>query len=197
MKSSGMILSSGYKPLFISLVVTLFAYLFTCSTFTYIMIAITLFIAFVFRNSSRYIFNNNSNFLSPVDGKVEAIDKGEDFIDIYIKVSLCDSHIVRAPMNGKIVVKKYQKGLNLSANSFKANLLNEQIIFTIDNIELKLISSMCNISIEKIENKEVSQGEPLLTFTDGLVKIRISNNENISVNINDKLISGQSIIYKM
>ena len=196
MTNSDLILKQGYKPIIISLVIVLLLQLFISSFLSNIVLVITLFLVFIYRNPSRHIFENSKSVLAPIDGKVMSIDYVNGKQKIYCKVSLCNTHILRAPQSGNIKVKKYQHGLNLNPNSYKANVLNEQITLKFNHIKLKLISGICNTNIIEIEDKTVCQGEDMGIFLDGIVEMTIKDDYKLLVKIGDKLTSGQTIIFK-
>lgn len=201
MNSIGFISNKGIKPLLVLALLTILASVIS-DFLGCIFFVITLFTLYVFRDTKRYIYENSDSVLSPVDGKIIAIDSVGENLKIYCKVSLCDNHSVRAPFSGEIKVKKYHKGLNLDPNTLKAKTLNEQIIYKFISyddhvsLKLKLISGFFNIGIEKCEDKVLSQGDVVSFFIDGLAIISVKNNNNLLVKIGDKISSGQSILYK-
>jgi len=65
-----------------------------------------------------------------------------------------------------------------------------------DDIKVKLISGLCNNKIKRIPNRNVIQGEKITVFLDGLVIISIDEKSKLMVNIGDKLISGQTVLFK-
>ncbi len=195
MKNSGIILTQGYKyiiSIFIVAIITSLFDLEILSTILYITTFITL---FVFRNPNRVIFKNKNAILSPIDGKVSAIDVVNGKKIIYCKVSPCGTHIVRSPSDTNIKIKNKINGLNLNPNSYKANILNEQITFKFANMKLKLISGICNPKIEYTEDTNVLQGEQVAVFIDGLAVITVKNSIQLEINIGDKLTAGQSVLF--
>lgn len=201
MNSFSFISSRGIKPILGLVVLTLIFSMF-CDFLGGVFLILTLFSLYVFRDTKRYIYENTQSVLSPVDGKIVAIDKVDGKYKIYCKVSLLDNHNIRAPFDGEFKIKKYQKGLNLNPDTLKAKTLNEQIIckFYSDDkeatLKLKLISGFFNIGIEKLEDKAIAQGEEMMFFIDGVAVITIKDDIELSVSIGDKLISGQSLLYK-
>jgi len=201
MNSIGFISNKGIKPIAILVVLTIITS-FISDFLGSVFFFVTLFVVYVFRDSKRYIYENSDSVLSPIDGKIIAIDRVNDDFKIYCKVSLCDNHTVRAPFSGEIKVKKYHKGLNLDPNTLKAKILNEQITYKFIsydkkvNLKLKLLSGFFNISIEKYENKVLSQGDAVSFFIDGIAIITVSNKNELLVKLGDKISSGQSILYK-
>jgi len=191
----------GIKPILVLTVLTIISILF-CDFLGDLFVILTLFSIYVFRDTKRYIYENKESILSPVDGKIIAIDTIDDAIKIYCKVSLLDNHRVRAPFSGELIVEKYHKGLNLDPNTFKSKLLNEQIVYKFIsddkkvNLQLKLLSGFCNIGIEKNENRTISQGDAITFFIDGIAIITVKKEIKLLVNMGDKLSSGQSILCK-
>ena len=195
MKNSGIILTQGYKYIIAIFIVAIITSLLDLEIISTILYIITIFALFIFRNPNRVIFKNENAILSPIDGRVSAIDIVDGNKVIYCKVSPCDTHIVRSPSDTAIEIKNKRNGLNLNPNSFKANILNEQMTFVFTNMKLKLISGICNPRIEYTEDANALQGEQIAIFIDGLAVITIDNNIELDVNIGDKLTAGQSVLF--
>ncbi|MEA2019813.1 MAG: hypothetical protein U9N59_15385 [Campylobacterota bacterium] len=196
MINTNIILKQGYKPLILLLVLAVILELFISSFFSNIVLILFLFTLSIYRNPYRHIFENSKSLLSPIDGKIIAIDYTNGKQKIYCKVNLCNNHILRAPQNGDIKIKKYQHGLNLNPNSYKANILNEQIVIKFDNLKLKLISGICNRKIEYVDKEYAKQGENIGLFLDGIAVMTVKKEYLLMVKIGDKLIAGQTIIFK-
>lgn len=196
MINSDLILKQGYKPLILLLSLAIILELFISSFLSSIILIVMLFTIFIYRNPSVHIFENSHSILSPIDGKVIAIDYINGKQKIYCKVSLCNKHTLRAPQNGSFKIKKHNYGLNLNPNSYKANILNEQVIIKFKNLKLKLISGICNQNIEFIENRKVTQGENIGLFVEGIAIITVKQESLLMVKIGDKLTAAQTIIFK-
>ncbi len=195
MKNNGFILNQGYKYIITFFVIAIVLSIFGIEFFSTIFYLITLLTIFIFRNQERLIFKNKNSILSPIDGKITAIDIVNGKRKIYCKVTPCNTHVVRAPSDTNIKIKNQKNGLNLNPNSYKATILNEQITFKLSNMKLKLISGICNTKIEYTENTTAEQGEPIAIFIDGLAIITLKENINIDLKIGDKLTAGQSILF--
>lgn len=195
MKSSSLILTQGYKYIIAIFIIAIITSLLDFDVVSAILYLLTFFTLFIYRNPNRVIFKNENAILSPVDGKVSAIDIVDGKKIIYCKVTPCDTHIVRSPSDTTIEIKSYKNGLNLNPNSYKASLLNDQIVFKLSNLELKLISGICNPKIDYTEDKNVLQGEPIAVFIDGLAVITVENSIQLDVSIGDKLTAGQSVLF--
>lgn len=198
MNNSGMILQQGYKPILIAAIASIVLLIIDAELLGSIAVLVTLFLLFVYRNINRHIFTNTTHVLSPVDGKLEAIDRVNGEIKLYCKVSMCDVHNVKAPLNAELKVVRSQKGLNLDPNSHNGSILNEQleldfISADFEPIKINLIGGFCNGSFDITEKESVEQGENISVITDGVVVITLKGGE-CELNIGDKLTSGQSVI---
>lgn len=198
MNNNGMILQQGYRPILIAAIVSIVLLIIDAEVLGTISIIVTLFLLFSYRNSSRHIFTNTTHVLSPVDGKLEAIDHLEDEIKLYCKVGMCDIHNVKAPLNAELKVIRSQKGLNLDPKSYKGSILNEQLELDLisadfEPIKLNLIGGFCNGSFDVCEKESVEQGENISVITDGMVVITLKGGVS-ELKIGDKLTAGQSVI---
>ena len=195
MKNNGFILANGYKYIISIFIVAIITSLLDLEVISTILYIVTIFTLFVFRNPNRVIFKNENAVLSPIDGKVSAIDIVNGKKKIYCKVTPCNTHVVRAPLDTNIKVKNLKNGLNLNPNSYKASILNEQITFKFSNLKLKLISGICNPKIDFTEDINALQGEPIAIFIDGLAIITVKDTVQLDINIGDKLTAGQSVLF--
>jgi phosphatidylserine decarboxylase len=198
MNNHGIILQQGYKRVLIAAIIAIFFLVVGCDFMSWVTVFITLFMLFIYRNPNRHIYMNGNKILSPVDGKIEAIDYIDDKVKIYCKVDLLGVHNVKAPIAGKLSIDKFQHGLNLNPNSYKANKLNEQIEFIISDdqrsIGLSLISGICNNSLDYLEKSNVEQGDNISLMVDGNAILSIKNNGNLDIKIGDKIVAGQTSI---
>ena len=196
MKKNNLILKEGYKCIGIVFAVAIFLELFISDCLGSIAILLGLFLLFIYRGSSRHIFSNTQSVLAPIDSTVTAVDKVHGKIKIYCKVSLLNNHILRAPIDTDMKIKKFRHGLNLNPNSYKASMYNEQVVLKFDDIKVKLVSGLCNPSMKRIQEDKVSQGDQITVFLDGMVIITVPDTNDLLINIGDKLTAGQSILFK-
>jgi len=193
----------GFKPIGIVLVLAFISYIADFEILENIFIILTLVLIYVYRDTSRHVYENNKSLLSPIDGKVLAIDTVDGKYKLYIKVTPCNNHNVRAPFDGSIDILNMQYGVNLNPNTPKGQLLNEQIeleFIANDNaktsLHMKLFSGLCNPKIELKDGLEQTiQGEKIGFFIDGLAILTIDKKP--LVNIGDKLKASQSILSKI
>lgn len=196
MKKNKLILSEGYKTIIITFLIAIVLMLFISDCLGYIGIIIGLALLFIYRDSYRHIFKNTQSVLAPIDGTISAIDQENGKYKIYCKVSLCNNHVLRAPIDADLKVKKYRRGLNLNPNSYKASLYNEQTVLKFSDIKIKLISGLCNHKMKRVKECTVAQGDKISVFLDGLVVITVPADYDLMIKIGDKLTSGQSILFK-
>jgi phosphatidylserine decarboxylase len=194
MTNNSIILKEAIKPLLISLIVALISFILISKTIGFIVIFITVFIAYIYRTTSLDPKRDDSEILSISDGTIDAIDYESEDILVYINVSILNSHTLRAPIDANMKVIKYSNGLNLNPNSLKATKLNESVSISFDDLKVDLLSGICNNSI-KIENNSVIKGDAISTFINGIIKIKL-NRKNIKLNINlgDKVVAGKTVI---
>ncbi len=98
-----------------------------------LLVLLTLFAIYFFRNPRREIPPSDSVVVSPADGRVLQVDKlgEEQFLKkettrISIFMSLFDVHINRAPISGILAEKRYNPGKFHLANTDKSSIENEQ-----------------------------------------------------------------------
>jgi phosphatidylserine decarboxylase len=196
MKKNSYVLKEGYKNIFIVFGVSLFIKLFVSNFLGCAGMTLAIFLIYVYRDNYRHIFSNTQNILAPIDGTITAIDNTNGKYKIYCKVGILNNHVLRSPIDGELKVKKYKRGLNLNPNTYKASLYNEQIVLKFDNLKLKLISGLCNHNMKRVKECKVSQGDKIAVFLDGLAIITIPKDNELMINVGDKLTSGQTILFK-
>jgi len=193
---NNLILKEGYKGIGIVFAAAVFLEIFISDCLGSIGFLLGVFMIYIYRGTTRHLFLNTQSVLAPIDSVVTAIDHVNGKYKVYCKVGLLDNHIVRAPLSTTMKIKKYKRGLNLNVNSYKASLYNEQVVLKFDDIKVKLISGLCNIKIKRMYESNVSQGDKISVFIDGLVIITISDGNDLLIKIGDKLTAGQTILFK-
>jgi len=195
MKKNKLILKEGYKSIGIVFTVSVLLMLLISDCLGYIALGIAVFLLYVYRDTYRHIFKNTQSVLAPIDCTVTAIDNVNGKHKIYCKVGLLNNHIVRAPSDAEVKVKKFKRGLNLNPNSYKASLYNEQTVVKFPDLKMKLISGLCNHKMKRVKESTVEQGDQIAVFLDGLVILTIAKENELMVKVGDKLISGQTILF--
>lgn len=174
MNQNSLILKQGYKKIGIAFAISIFSFLFLCDSLGFLVLFIALFITYSYRNPIiGFIPKDEAIVLSPIEGKISAIDRGKHTYKVYIDVNLCNTHILRAPKTSKMSIKKLIHGINLCHNTYKAKKLNSRAKLKFDDISVKLLSGLCNTDLEFIEEKKVLVGEEIGLFFHGSVMVEI------------------------
>ncbi len=128
-----LIASEGYPFIALFAFMTLVFALLGWGFVTFVLLLLTLFTVYFFRNPERVIPTGDDLVVAPADGKVIFVGEVEEpryFQQRVTKVSIFmnvfNVHVNRAPCNGKVVEMYYQKGEFLNASLDKAATCNEQ-----------------------------------------------------------------------
>lgn len=127
-------------PLALSLVAAAFGYWYVFG----ILLFLSLFMAYFFRDPKRVPPSDPNVIVSPADGRVTRIKalspEQEDSANlISIFLSPLDVHINRAPIQGRITDMVYSPGKFLMATNEQASLVNEQNILTIQGERITVV----------------------------------------------------------
>jgi len=127
------IAQEGYPFIGLFAFVTLVFALLDWGFLTLVVLALTLFTIYFFRNPERIIPDGDDLVVAPADGKVifvGDVDEPRYFSERVTKVSIFmnvfNVHVNRVPCDGKVVDMYYQKGEFLNASLDKAATCNEQ-----------------------------------------------------------------------
>jgi phosphatidylserine decarboxylase len=112
----------------------------------WLLLALTGFVAYFFRDPERLIPTDPGLLLSPADGKIVAVSPlhndpaqpAATLVSIFL--SVFDVHINRAPIAGTVVDVRYQPGKFLPAFRAAASDLNEQNVVTLQAADLCVIT---------------------------------------------------------
>jgi phosphatidylserine decarboxylase len=189
MEQNNLLLKEGFKPLAIALALAVFSFLFICDTLGFIFLLVSIFIFYIHRNPIvGFVPKDENNIMSPIEGKISSIDYSKNNYKIYIDVSLCNGHVLRAPKTSAFSVKKIIHGLNLCHNTFKAKELNSRATLKFDDIKVKLLSGFCNKVITLEEEKQVLTSQRFGLFFHGLVMVEIPKSDyELNVEIGQKV----------
>ena len=124
----------GYKFLAISILVTFLVLLFS-NFFGSILILITVWVYYFFRDPERYSINDDKFLVSPADGLITDISERSGPVELrlenttYTRVSIFmnvfNCHVNRTPISGKVEEIYYKPGKFLNASLDKASEENE------------------------------------------------------------------------
>ena len=170
----------GYKIILYSLLIWIITYLFSIYlNYSWIeLLSIYLFYLFIlicyfFRDPIRKVINDNSDFLSPADGRIISIEDYDDeqlgkSIKIAIFLSVLNVHRQWIPIRAKVIETTYNPGKFFGAFKNKASDKNEQtsIIFQDDKENIFKIKQIAGFVARRIvnhmdKNLDVNQGDKL------------------------------------
>jgi len=122
-----------------------------------------------------------TNITSPVNGTVVAIEPDNKNYKVYIKVDKSNFNFF-APINGFVVLKEYQNGLNLEPLTYKGMQLNNHIFFKIAELDIEIYSGMYSPKLKIIE-KYVTKHEKIGIVLDGLVILHLPYKPQVELNM--------------
>lgn len=168
-----------------------------------------IFIVWFFRNPERNIPTGKNLIISPADGKIIVINKGETdrvlkkrMVKISIFMNVFNVHVNRIPCKGKIVDILYNPGKFVSANLDKASLENEQnaVVLETEKGEKVLFIQIAGLIARRIvcrlkKGQVVERGERFGLIRFGSrVDVYLPETADIKVSIGQKVKGGESIL---
>ncbi len=192
----------GYPFLVPLLLLSFFFFLFGLKGLGAVFLALSLFVAFFFRDPERLIPADEAVVVSPADGKIVGIavePLGINRVSIFL--SLFNVHINRAPIAGEVESVRYVPGKFKVAFDAAASAQNEQNVLVIrrgsDRIRFSQIAGILarRIVCWKKPGDPVRQGERVGLIRFGSrVDIFLPENVTLLVKLGDKVQGGASII---
>jgi phosphatidylserine decarboxylase precursor-related protein len=195
-KNNQLILEEGFRTILITLLVSLFIKFFISDFFGILGFILVLALIYIYRNPTKHSINDKDNIFCPIDGTINVIDIKKNKYIIYIDVSLCGTHKLRAPVEGNYKIKSKQNGSYLNPFSPKAQILNEQAVLEFEDVKMKIIAGLCNKEIVLYHEENVKAGDSIGVFLQGLVILEIPKTSALLVHIGDKVSSATNIIAK-
>ena len=202
----------GYKFLAISIIIT-FIIWFLSNFLAMIMLLISVWVYYFFRDPDRVSINDNSYLVSPADGLITEISEingpeelgleNKRFTRVSIFMNVFNCHVNRAPVEGKIEEIFYKPGKFLNASLDKASKENERnyykLIFN-DNEEIILVQIagliarriVCEVSKDQI----LKQGERSGMIRFGSRVDLFFNNKTVLAKLGQNVVAGESLIAK-
>ena len=192
----------GYKFVLPLLVLTGLSAFLHQPILTAIILALTAFTAFFFRNPQRRIPSGTNLIVSPADGKVVKISKdenGEQTLCIFLNIF--NVHVTRSPIAGTVERFEYKRGKFKVAFDEEASRVNEQNIISFAGPELSLVVKQVagliarRVICWKKPGDAVARGElfGLIRFG-SRVDVVMPARVNIRVGVGDKVRGGSTII---
>ena len=200
----------GYKFLAISILATFVVLLFS-NFFGSILILITVWVYYFFRDPERYSINDDKFLVSPADGLITDISERSGPVELrlenttYTRVSIFmnvfNCHVNRTPISGKVEEIYYKPGKFLNASLDKASEENERNYFKIKTSsgEEIIIVQIAGLIARRIvcqveQDQELKQGERIGMIRFGSRVDIYFKNKNILAKQNQNVVAGESLI---
>ena len=200
----------GYKFLAISILVTFLVFLFS-NFFGSILILITVWVYYFFRDPERYSINDDKFLVSPAEGLITDISERSGPVELrlenttYTRVSIFmnvfNCHVNRTPISGKVEEIYYKPGKFLNASLDKASEENERNYFKIktSNGEEIIIVQIAGLIARRIvcqveQDQELKQGERIGMIRFGSRVDIYFKNKNILAKQGQNVVAGESLI---
>ena len=200
----------GYKFLAISILVTFVVLLFS-NFFGSILILITVWVYYFFRDPERYSINDDKFLVSPADGLITDISERSGPVELrlenttYTRVSIFmnvfNCHVNRTPISGKVEEIYYKPGKFLNASLDKASEENERNYFKIktSNGEEIIIVQIAGLIARRIvcqveQDQKLTQGERIGMIRFGSRVDIYFKNKNTLAKLGQNVVAGESLI---
>ena len=200
----------GYKFLAISIIVTFFTLLIS-KTLGLILVLITVWVYYFFRDPERFSIDDDKYLVSPADGLISNISEVSGPIELglenksYTKISVFmnvfNCHVNRVPASGVVKEIFYKPGKFLNASLDKASEENERNYYKIklndgEEIIIVQIAGLIarRIVCEVKENQSLKQGERIGMIRFGSRVDVFINNKKILAKLGQNVVAGESLI---
>lgn len=203
------IAEEGYPFIALFGFVTLVFALLGWSFLTVLLLALTLFTVYFFRNPERIVPDGENLVVAPADGKVifvGDVDESRYFQERVTKVSIFmnvfDVHVNRAPCDGKVIEMYYEKGEFLNASLDKAADCNEQsgILFEAENGKRLLCVQIAGLVARRIVSYPVIGDVLTRGMRYGLIRfgsrvdIYFPRGSRVDITLGEKTVAGETIL---
>ena len=202
----------GYKFLAISIIITFIVWLFS-NFLTFIMLLITVWVYYFFRDPDRVVINDNSYLVSPADGLVTDISEingpeelgleNNKYTRISIFMNVFNCHVNRTPIEGKVEEIFYKPGKFFNASLDKASKENERNYYKIlstkgEEIIIVQIAGLIarRIICEVSKNQNLKQGDRIGMIRFGSRVDIFFKNKKILTKLGQNVIAGESLLAK-
>ncbi len=200
----------GYKFLAISVIATFFALLIS-KFLGSVLIIITIWVYYFFRDPERFSIENDKFLVSPADGLVSNIAEvsgpielgleNKTFTKISIFMNVFNCHVNRTPSDGIVEEIFYKPGKFLNASLDKSSEENERNYYKIkdsngNEIIIVQIAGLIarRIVCEVDKDQKLSQGERIGMIRFGSRVDVYSNNVKVLTKIGQNVVAGESLI---
>ena len=202
----------GYKFLAISIIITFIVWLFS-NFLTIIMLLVTVWVYYFFRDPERISINDNSFIVSPADGLITDISdingpeelglETKKFTRISIFMNVFNCHVNRTPVEGKVEEIFYKPGKFFNASLDKASKENERNYYKISstNGEEIIIVQIAGLIARRIvcevsKDQNLKQGERIGMIRFGSRVDIFFNNKKTLAKLGQNVVAGESLLAK-
>ena len=201
----------GYKFLAISIIAT-FVVLFFSKFIGFILIIISVWVYYFFRDPERYPINDDSYLVSPADGLITDVSErsgpeelrleNTTFTRVSIFMNVFNCHVNRVPTACKIEEIYYKPGKFLNASLDKASEENERNYFKIKsnkNNEEIIIVQIAGLIARRIvceaeQGQELKQGDRIGMIRFGSRVDLYFKNKKVLAKLGQNVVAGESLI---
>ena len=200
----------GYKFLAISIIVT-FIVLFFSKLLGSILIIITIWVYYFFRDPERYSINDENYLVSPADGLITDISErsgpeelrleNTSYNKISIFMNVFNCHVNRTPASGTVEEIFYKPGKFLNASLDKASEENERNYFKIklndgEEIIIVQIAGLIarRIVCEVEQSQSLKQGDRIGMIRFGSRVDIYFKNKKILAKLGQNVVAGESLL---
>ena len=200
----------GYKFLAISILAT-FIVLFFSKFIGSLLILVTVWVYYFFRDPERYSINNDNYLVSPADGLITDISErsgpeelrleNTSFKRISVFMNVFNCHVNRVPASGKIEEIFYKPGKFLNASLDKASEENERNYYKIklNNGEDIIIVQIAGLIARRIvceteQGQELKQGERIGMIRFGSRVDVYFKNKKVLAKLGQNVVAGESLL---
>ena len=200
----------GYKFLAISILAT-FIVLFFSKFLGTILILLTVWVYYFFRDPERYSINDDNYFVSPADGLITDVSEksgpeelrleNTSFTRVSVFMNVFNCHVNRVPTSGKVEEIYYKPGKFLNASLDKASEENERNYFKIklnngEEIVLVQIAGLIarRIVCEVEQGQDLKQGDRIGMIRFGSRVDIYFKNKKVLAKIGQNVVAGESLI---
>ncbi len=203
----------GHKFLAIAILITFFGLLIS-KGLGLILIILTIWVYYFFRDPERISINDDSFFVSPADGTISQISEisgpvelgleNKSFTRVSIFMNIFNCHVNRTPASGTIEEVVYKPGKFLNASLDKASKENERNYYKIkaknkgeDVIVVQIAGLIARRIVCEVKKEQVlNQGDRIGMIRFGSRVDLYFNNKKLLVKVGQTVIAGESLIAK-
>jgi phosphatidylserine decarboxylase len=201
----------GYKFLAISIIATFITLLFT-KVLGLLLILITIWVYYFFRDPERYSINDDVFLVSPADGLITDVSEqtgpielqleNTTFTRVSIFMNVFNCHVNRTPITGKVEEIYYKPGKFLNASLDKASEENERNYYRIKSSKTNeeiIIVQIAGLIARRIvceveQGQNLKQGERIGMIRFGSRVDVFFKDKKVLAKLGQNVVAGESLI---